>query len=134
MWSAEKRETVQLEGWPMHRPRAVMATRLDEAVPVLVAKDSKHESEAWRRAVASLPCQLCGKEGETQCAHRNEGGKGMGYKNDDVWSAGLCVTCHSEIDQGRDLSREERRARLDKAILLTVRELARRGILIVRTK
>lgn len=107
--------------------RAVMATPASfasQAEPVL--KDSRHESEPWRRAVAALPCVLCQREGETQAAHRNEG-KGMGLKTDDALTAALCTTCHTAIDQGPDFSRDERRRRLDVAILLTIRALARAG-------
>jgi len=56
-------------------------------------------SEKWLRAVASLPCMLCFREGATQAAHRNVG-KGMGMKTDDCFTAALCVDCHAEIDQG----------------------------------
>lgn len=103
-------------------PRAVAAQRPIQPI----TKDSRHESEAWRRAVASLPCVLCGKQGDTQCAHRNEG-KGMGLKTDDALTAALCTTCHGEIDQGSQHTRAQRRERMDKAILLTLRELARAG-------
>lgn len=97
------------------------------SVPLPAApKDAIHRSEAWRRAVASLDCVLCGKSGETQCAHRNEG-KALSMKTDDVLSAALCVACHSEIDQGSGLTRNERRERLDRAILLTMQRLARDG-------
>lgn len=108
------------------RPRevATASVQLPMAQPVL--KDNRHESEAWRRAVAALPCVLCQREGETQAAHRNEG-KGMGLKTDDALTAALCQTCHSAIDQGPDFSRDERRRRLDVAILLTIRALARAG-------
>jgi uncharacterized CHY-type Zn-finger protein len=51
----------------------------------------------------------------------------MGLKTDDCWTAALCFRCHSEIDQGKHMSREERREALDVAILLTIRELARAG-------
>ena len=108
-------------------PAAVMATPASftaQAEPVL--KDNRHESEAWRRAVAALPCVLCGREGLTQCAHRNLD-KGMGLKTDDALTAALCTPCHSEIDQGKNFTREERRQRLDLAILLTIRALARAG-------
>lgn len=91
-------------------------------------KDATHRSDAWRRAVASLDCVLCGKAGETQCAHRNEG-KAMAAKTDDALSAALCIACHSEIDQGSKLTRNERRERLDRAILLTVQRLARDGLI-----
>lgn len=84
-------------------------------------------SDAWLRAVASLPCQCCGLEGSTQAAHRNEG-KGMGTKVDDCLTAALCVECHREIDQGRTMSRQERREAMDEAILKTLVQLARRGM------
>lgn len=109
------------------RPAAVMATPASFAGQGQAApKTGRHESEAWRRAVAALPCVLCQREGETQAAHRNEG-KGMGVKTDDALTAALCHTCHSAIDQGPDFSRDERRRRLDVAILLTIRALARAG-------
>ena len=104
----------------------LIAAALAPARPM--PKAARHESTPWRRAVATLPCQLCGREGETQCAHRNEG-KGMGRKIDDAWTAALCAACHREIDQGSSLTREERRERLDSAILMTIRELARRGLI-----
>lgn len=111
------------------RPRAVMATAvtLATAAPVVIEKTEGFYSEAWRRAVAALPCVLCGRFGETQCAHRNEGKAGGRKLMDDCWTAALCVACHSEIDQGSKLTREERRSRMDAAILLTLRELARVG-------
>ena len=64
---------------------------------------------------------------ETQAAHRNEG-KGMGMKVDDSLTAALCVHCHAEIDQGKNLSRDERREAMDKAILNTLVQLTRRGL------
>ncbi len=51
----------------------------------------------------------------------------MGLKTDDALTAALCQTCHSEIDQGKTMTRDERRQRLDVAILLTIRALARTG-------
>ena len=108
------------------RPREVATARVELPMAKPVPKDNRHESEAWRRAVAALPCVLCGREGQTQCAHRNEG-KGMSLKTDDALTAALCVLCHSAIDQGKDFTREERRQRLDLAILLTIRALARAG-------
>lgn len=120
----ERREAKQVQYTARPREVATASAELPMAQPVL--KDGRHESEAWRRAVAALPCVLCGRHGETQCAHRNEG-KGMGLKTDDALTAALCQTCHSDIDQGPDFSRDERRRRLDVAILLTIRTLARAG-------
>jgi len=83
-------------------------------------------SEKWLRAVASLDCVRCDREG-TQAAHRNEG-KGMGIKVDDCLTAAICPTCHTEIDQGKNMTREERRQAMDDAILKTLVQLARKGL------
>lgn len=120
----ERREAKQVQYVARPREVATASVALPMAQPVL--KDNRHESEPWRRAVAALPCVLCGRHGETQCAHRNVD-KGMGLKTDDALTAALCQSCHSEIDQGKTMSRDERRQRLDLAILLTIRALARAG-------
>lgn len=118
-------------------PRAPLVPRAEPARATMAhierpltqsQKSGRHESAAWRRAVASLDCVRCGRAGETQCAHRNQG-KGMGLKTDDALTAALCTSCHREIDQGGTMTREERRAAIDEAILQTVRELAVRGLL-----
>lgn len=106
---------------------AVMAARLDLEQSAATEKESRFYSEAWRRAVASIPCVLCGRWNETQAAHRNEGKAGGKKLMDDCWTAALCTTCHAGIDQGKDFTRDERRQRLDFAILLTIRSLARAG-------
>ena len=120
----ERREAKQVQYVARPREVATASVALPMAQPVL--KDNRHESEPWRRAVAALPCVICGREGQTQAAHRNEG-KGMGLKTDDALTAALCQTCHSEIDQGKTMTRDERRQRLDVAILLTIRALAHTG-------
>lgn len=111
------------------RSEPVRATMAPVVRPLTqTQKAGRHESAAWRRAVASLDCVRCGRAGETQCAHRNQG-KGMGLKTDDALTAALCTTCHREIDQGSTMTRDERRAAIDEAILQTIRELAVRGLL-----
>lgn len=79
-------------------------------------KTPTFRSEKWLRAVASLDCVLCQTEG-TQAAHRNEG-KGMGVKVDDCLTAAICPECHREIDQGKSYTRDQRRAEMDRAIVL----------------
>jgi hypothetical protein len=96
-------------------------------VVVAVPKMELLRSEAWLRAVSALDCVLCYRSGMTQAAHRNEG-KGMAMKTHDCWTAALCTECHARIDSGKDLSREERRAMLDMAILLTLVQLAKNGM------
>lgn len=55
----------------------------------------------------------CGKhnDGTIVAAHSNllEHGKGKGLKAHDCYAAALCFDCHSDLDQGKDLTYEERR-------------------------
>lgn len=76
-------------------------------------------------AVAGLrECVLCGAWG-VQVAHRNEG-KGMSKKVDDEETAALCPQCHREIDNGGELTLDERRRLMDEAIERTNRRLGYR--------
>ncbi len=94
-------------------------------------KSTSYRSKKWLAAVGSIEqCVLCGAWG-TQVAHRNEG-KGIGLKADDSLTAAICECCHVEIDNGKNLTREERRQLMDRAIVLTVKELSRRGLLEVK--
>ena len=111
---------------PTARPIAKATTATASERVLVRPKDTPRYCEAWRRAVAELPCVQCGSVGATQASHRNEG-KGMGMKTDDALTAALCVKCHSEIDQGGALTREERRQRMDRAILRTLVLLFRDG-------
>lgn len=87
------------------------------------------KNRKWLAAVGSLEtCVLCGAYG-VQVAHRNEG-KGMGMKAGDHMTAALCPACHHEIDNGKDLPLSERRARMDRAIVLTLGEPVRRGLVV----
>lgn len=80
-------------------------------------------SKRWLQAVSALDCVICGKHGPSQSAHVNED-KGMGIKTHDCWTAALCPECHSRIDHGKDMTREERRSALQKAVLLTIAKMA----------
>ncbi len=91
-------------------------------------KVSCYRSKKWLAAVGQLEqCVLCGRWG-IQVAHRNEL-KGMGLKADDCATAALCPECHHDIDNGNHLEKEERRHLMDKAVVLTVIEIARRGLI-----
>lgn len=92
-----------------------------------IPKLAPFRSDKWLAAVRSLECcVLCGAYG-VQAAHRNEG-KGAGMKTDDCLTAALCIPCHTGIDQGRHMTREERRAEMDRAIVLTLQAMVRRGL------
>lgn len=87
-----------------------------------------HRSESWRRAVASLPCMVCFREGSSQAAHPNHRDKGMGLKSHDCWCVPMCPECHREFDQGRAYTKQQRRELMDEWIILTLRELATKGL------
>ena len=87
------------------------AARVEKSAPV--------RSEAYRRAVASLPCINCGVPGHSQCAHGNSG-KGAGIKASDLDSFPLCTVhasadgrlvqgCHENFDQGALFTKAARR-------------------------
>lgn len=72
-------------------------------------------------------CVRCGSTENIQAAHRNQG-KGTGLKVPDHLCACLCLTCHYSIDNGNKLSRAERRALMNEAIVLTFNMLVLRGV------
>lgn len=98
---------------------------------MLGPKQPVFRSTKWLRAVAELDCVICDRAGPSQAAHRNEG-KGMGMKTDDALTAALCPSCHADIDQGKELSREERRNMMNWAIVETIQRLARAGKLTLK--
>lgn len=85
----------------------------------------------WFAAVASLECCVLCRQYGVQVAHRNEG-KGMGLKTPAHMTAALCLECHMRIDSGKDMTRDERRAEMDRAIVLTHDALIRRGLIQLR--
>ncbi|MBW5800660.1 DUF1364 domain-containing protein [Halomonas elongata] len=86
-----------------------------------------YRSRAWLANVHEIEnCVLCGRPG-VQAAHSNQE-RGMSQKASDCLTAALCSDCHGEIDNGRDMNRDERRARMNDAIVRTLDQLARRGL------
>ena len=70
-----------------------------------------YRNQKLLEAVRAAPCMHCGVEDGTVCAaHSNQmrDGKGRSLKASDYRVAALCFKCHSELDQGRAMSREER--------------------------
>lgn len=60
--------------------------------------------------VRALPCVCCRAHG-AQAAHANllEFGKGRGIKASDSAIMALCHACHSDLDQGAALSKEQKK-------------------------
>lgn len=103
---------------------------------LIFPKPATYRDPRLRELVAQLPCVNCGIEGRTQAAHLNIG-KGMGTKASDAAIAALCFSgidwqgCHESYDQGRDMSREERRAFGYRVVALTYVALLERGWLTI---
>jgi hypothetical protein len=80
-------------------------------------------------------CCYCGKgnDGTVVMAHSNQSrdGKGMSIKAHDYRVAALCGPCHSDLDQGSTLSREDRVAMWETAHRATIAWLIEAGILVV---
>ena len=91
------------------RAPAVITTA---AAPVVKAEPIR--SDAYRRAVAGLPCVICGIAGHSQAAHGSDG-KGMGLKACDMTLFPACADrpgirgCHSQLDQGALYPKHARR-------------------------
>jgi len=65
---------------------------------------------------------MCGaQDGTVVAAHSNlqEHGKGMGHKAHDGMAAWLCYRCHSQLDQGKDMSKDEKNLYMLRAICRT---------------
>ena len=85
--------------------------------------------------VRESDCQHCGsKDGTIVAAHSNQqrDGKGMGIKAHDYRIAALCMTCHHELDQGSNMSKDERRQMWEEAHRKTIGWLFDNGYLKVK--
>ena len=81
-------------------------------------------------ACHELPCQHCGiSDGTVVAAHSNQlrDGKGRGLKAHDYRVASLCYACHMELDQGKNLSKQERIDLWEEAHRKTIGLLFERG-------
>jgi len=81
-------------------------------------------------ACRELPCQHCGaQDGTVVSAHSNQSkhGKGRGIKASDIYVAALCARCHSSLDQGYHLDKQQKVDMWDKAHAKTVTALKTMG-------
>ena len=107
----EARDPDRLRSVPTVTPGAFRAPQPVGATPAAqVHKAAPVRNEAYRRAVASLPCIACGIQGYSQAAHLPPEAKGM--KQSDLLTFPLCCTrvgipgCHQDYDQYRLFPRE----------------------------
>lgn len=101
--------------------------------PKLNAKTKRmYRNKKLLEAARELPCQHCGiSDGTVVAAHSNQmrDGKGRGLKADDYRIASLCFRCHSELDQGAKMSREERLEMWEEAHRKTIGLMFEREII-----
>ena len=135
---------IKRNGFRLHEfePRSAAPCRIDPSLwrqassltPATSAPIEKRDyirSKKLREAYRLIPCQNCGREdGTVCCAHANWAifGKGGSVKASDDCAASLCFTCHSELDQGAGLSREERKALWWAAHVKTLKLLSDLGL------
>jgi hypothetical protein len=85
--------------------------------------------------VRNSPCQNCGTQNGTVCAaHSNQlrDGKGRSLKAHDFRVAALCFRCHSNLDQGYQMDKEERRELWEEAHRKTIAWLFENDHLVVK--
>lgn len=73
---------------------------------------SNYRNSKILEIVRRSPCQHCGtQDGTVVAAHSNQlrDGKGRSLKAHDYRIAALCFRCHSMVDQGYQMSKEERK-------------------------
>ena len=79
------------------------------------------ENREYALACYGEPCYLrivpCAKRDTVVPCHSNQAihGKGAGIKADDLYTVPGCMHCHYELDQGKNLSREQRKEAWDRA-------------------
>jgi hypothetical protein len=96
-----------------------------------------YRNEKLLKILRQSPCQHCGcQDGTVVAAHSNQlrDGKGRGIKASDAAIAALCYTCHMSIDQGANLSKQERIDIWEEAHRKTMRWLIENEYLIVKSK
>lgn len=98
----------------------------------MVSIVSNYRNKKLLELCRELPCQCCNrKDGTVVAAHRNEG-KGMGLKVSDALVASLCYSCHFELDNGKELTKDERRSMWNKAYINTMQQFIEREWLVIK--
>lgn len=91
-----------------------------------------YRNKKLRDSARDESCVECGaQDGTVVWAHSNgsEFGKGMGIKASDAAGFYCCARCHSEHDQGRQFSKEEKRQREYRWIAKSLVRAIEKGVL-----
>ena len=89
-------------------------------------------SRLLRRLASGKACVMCGiQDGTIVLAHSNllEHGKGFSQKSSDLMGAWLCAECHYEYDQGKNMSKAEKRDFILTAICRTIMQISKEEII-----
>ena len=89
-----------------------------------------YRNQKLLEVVRNSPCQACGtQDGTVVAAHSNQlrDGKGRSLKAHDYRIAALCYRCHSNVDQGYQMSKEEKREMWEEAHRKTIGWLFENG-------
>jgi hypothetical protein len=93
---------------------------------------SNWRSNKLLASIRDCACQRCGaQDGTVVAAHSNQlrDGKGKSIKAHDYRIAALCYRCHTEIDQGSTMTKQERIDAWEEAHRGTIGWLFQQGIL-----
>jgi hypothetical protein len=94
-----------------------------------------YRNQKLLEAARESPCQICGaNDGTVVAAHSNQlrDGKGRGLKAHDYRISSLCYQCHMDLDQGANLTKEERVNKWEDAHRRTIGWLFDNGYLGVK--
>lgn len=94
--------------------------------------DSMVRSKRLLNCAKDQACVACGvQDGTIVTAHSNlqEHGKGTSIKAHDCMSAWLCHRCHSEYDQGKSMTKDEKREFILTMICRTTVRLWQQGLI-----
>lgn len=123
-WKRPPARSKQYDGANPSSPRETVSVGASSAPTMRQAeKLAPLRSENYRRFVASHACFACGLHGSSQCAHANEG-KGMAMKVCDRRTFPLCFPCHSNLDNTRGMTRDQRRL-IERAYVDRMQAIAR---------
>lgn len=100
-------------------------------------RQTMYRNDKLLKLAQRSPCQICGiEDGTIVGAHSNQlrDGKGKGIKAHDYRIAYLCHHCHSELDQGTELTKQQRIYVWDEAHRKTIGWLFENGYIDVKSR
>jgi len=88
-----------------------------------------YRNKALLALARGMACINCGNQDGTVVSAHSNFGKGMGIKASDATIMFLCYRCHTEYDQGKTMTKEEKREFAYRNNAKTLRLLLEKGLL-----